>query len=261
MVIGSLPGIETIGPFSPKDTVGWNLAVPDVWRARYIASQIAASDREGRMPQLIIICLPNDHTSGTKRGLAHAGRLVADNDLAFGRIVEAFSHSRFWKETVIFGIEDDPAERLRPCQRLPDLRLLRQPLHEARRGRPHPVQHDEPSPDDRADPRPAADEPDRRHGDTHVRLFHGDAGLPAVRGRSELRPSRRDEPAARKRSPTPCSAGTPSSPRRLDLRKADACPEDVLNRILWRAVKGCSEPYPAWAVTLSLGHDDDDDRQ
>ena len=33
---------------------------------------------------------------------------VADNDLAFGRIVEAFSHSSFWKETVIFGIEDDP---------------------------------------------------------------------------------------------------------------------------------------------------------
>ena len=27
---------------------------------------------------------------------------------AFGRIVEAFSHSSFWKETVIFGIEDDP---------------------------------------------------------------------------------------------------------------------------------------------------------
>jgi hypothetical protein len=45
---------------------------------------------------------------------------------------------------------------------------------------------------------------------------------------------------------------------RLDLRKADACPEDVLNRILWRAVKGPAEPYPAWAVTLSLGHDDDD---
>ena len=33
---------------------------------------------------------------------------VADNDLAFGRIVEALSHSPFWKETVIFGIEDDP---------------------------------------------------------------------------------------------------------------------------------------------------------
>ena len=33
---------------------------------------------------------------------------MADNDLAFGQIVEALSHSRFWKETCIFAIEDDP---------------------------------------------------------------------------------------------------------------------------------------------------------
>ena len=32
----------------------------------------------------------------------------ADNDLAFGRIVEALSHSPFWKDTAIFAIEDDP---------------------------------------------------------------------------------------------------------------------------------------------------------
>ena len=34
--------------------------------------------------------------------------MVADNDLAFGQIVEAVSHSKFWKETCIFAIEDDP---------------------------------------------------------------------------------------------------------------------------------------------------------
>ena len=33
---------------------------------------------------------------------------VADNDLAFGRIVEAVSQSKFWAETCIFAIEDDP---------------------------------------------------------------------------------------------------------------------------------------------------------
>ena len=35
---------------------------------------------------------------------------------------------------------------------------------------------------------------------------------------------------------------------RLDLREADRCPEDVLNRILWHAMKGPREPYPQWAV-------------
>ena len=33
--------------------------------------------------------------------------MVADNDLALGRIVEAISHSRFWKESAIFVLEDD----------------------------------------------------------------------------------------------------------------------------------------------------------
>ena len=36
---------------------------------------------------------------------------------------------------------------------------------------------------------------------------------------------------------------------RLNFRKADACPEDVLNRILWHAMKGSAAPYPKWAVT------------
>ncbi len=33
--------------------------------------------------------------------------MVADNDLALGRIVEAITNSRFWKETLILVIEDD----------------------------------------------------------------------------------------------------------------------------------------------------------
>jgi hypothetical protein len=55
-----------------------------------------------------MICLPNDHTSGTSAGSPTPAACVADNDLAFGRIVEAISRSKFWKETVIFAIEDDP---------------------------------------------------------------------------------------------------------------------------------------------------------
>jgi hypothetical protein len=43
---------------------------------------------------------------------------------------------------------------------------------------------------------------------------------------------------------------------RLNFRQVDACPEDVLNRILWRAMMGSAAPYPAWAV--SLVEDDDD---
>ena len=36
----------------------------------------------------------------------------------------------------------------------------------------------------------------------------------------------------------------------LPLDLPDACPEDALNRILWRAMKGTTDPYPQWAVRL-----------
>ena len=38
---------------------------------------------------------------------------------------------------------------------------------------------------------------------------------------------------------------------RLPLDLPDKCPEDVLNRILWHAMKGSQAPYPAWAVTAA----------
>lgn len=59
------------------------------------------------MPQLTIMRLPNDHTYGTKKGKPTPTAMVAENDLALGRVVEAISNSRFWKETAIFVVEDD----------------------------------------------------------------------------------------------------------------------------------------------------------
>ena len=59
------------------------------------------------MPQLQIVKLPNDHTSGTRIGKPTPTAYVADNDLALGMVVEAISNSKFWKDTAIFVLEDD----------------------------------------------------------------------------------------------------------------------------------------------------------
>jgi len=59
------------------------------------------------LPALMIMALPSDHTVGTRPGYPTPRAAVADNDLALGRIVEALSKSRFWKNTVIFVTEDD----------------------------------------------------------------------------------------------------------------------------------------------------------
>ncbi len=85
----------------------FDMAYPDVKRAERFIAELLRFEQEGEMPQLQIVRLPNDHTSGTSPGkptpIAHMG----DNDLAFGRIVEAVSKSKFWPQTAIFCVEDD----------------------------------------------------------------------------------------------------------------------------------------------------------
>ncbi len=60
-----------------------------------------------KLPELMIVALPNDHTAGMRPGYPTPKAMIADNDYALGRIVEAFTKSRFWNNTVIFVVEDD----------------------------------------------------------------------------------------------------------------------------------------------------------
>jgi YVTN family beta-propeller protein len=59
------------------------------------------------MPRFIVMSLGEDHTSGTTPGAFTPRSCVASNDLALGRLVDAVSHGKLWKETAIFVIEDD----------------------------------------------------------------------------------------------------------------------------------------------------------
>lgn len=60
-----------------------------------------------QLPQLMILALPADHTTGLREGFPTPRAMVADNDLALGRIIEALTKSRFWDSTVVFVTEDD----------------------------------------------------------------------------------------------------------------------------------------------------------
>ncbi|MGB8167596.1 MAG: alkaline phosphatase family protein [Chthoniobacteraceae bacterium] len=85
----------------------FDTAYPDVKRAARFISELQRFEREGEMPRLQIVRLPNDHTSGTSPGKHTPTAQVADNDLAFGQLVEAVSKSKFWPQTAIFVVEDD----------------------------------------------------------------------------------------------------------------------------------------------------------
>jgi len=60
-----------------------------------------------QLPQLMVMALPNDHTAGMAPGFPTPRAMVADNDLALGRIINALTRSRFWDSTVVFVTEDD----------------------------------------------------------------------------------------------------------------------------------------------------------
>ena len=75
----------------------------DIWQ------QVFEQDlRFGHVPNLSLLWLPDDHTSGVGSGDPLPAAQVADNDLAVGRIVDEISHSHIWKSSAIFVLEDDP---------------------------------------------------------------------------------------------------------------------------------------------------------
>jgi len=94
------------GHFDPKFR-GYDLAYPDVKRADRFLEELAGFEKGGDLPNLIVLRLPNDHTSGTRPGTPTVTAMVADNDLALGRVVEGLSKSRFWPKMAIFVVEDD----------------------------------------------------------------------------------------------------------------------------------------------------------
>jgi DNA-binding beta-propeller fold protein YncE len=95
-----------LGHFDPSYR-SYDLSYPDVKRAERFIEELAGFEKTGEMPRLVVMRLPNDHTSGTAPGKPTVTAYVADNDLALGRVVEALTKSRFWKQMAIFVIEDD----------------------------------------------------------------------------------------------------------------------------------------------------------
>lgn len=85
----------------------FDTAIPDQVRADRFIAALRRYEASGDMPQLQVVQLCRDHTAGTKVGQNTPTAMVADNDFALGRIVDAVSHSRFWPDTAIFVLEDD----------------------------------------------------------------------------------------------------------------------------------------------------------
>ena len=254
IIYSDQPNIEALRPYLATNTVGWNLEIPDVWRAAQFIKDLKQYEAADNLPALVILWLPNDHTSGTRAGAPTPEAQVADNDLAVGRVVDAVSHSRYWKDTCIFAIEDDPQNgwdhvsgyrttayvvsaytkrRAVVNTQYNQTSLLR--TMELILGLPPMNQMD-------ATATPMFDcftnQPDFTPFETVANQIPLDQMNP--------RPKQISDAVLRR------DAYTSS---RLPLTQEDECSEDTFNRILWHALKGPHAPYPAWAVTET---DDDD---
>jgi len=257
LAIGCEPDIKSLRPYLATNTVGWDLDVPDVFRAAQFIKELKQFEAAGNFPNFVIIWLPNDHTSGVKFGSPTPAAQVADNDLAFGQIVEAVSHSRFWTNTCIFAIEDDPqsgwdhvsgyrttayvvsAYTKRSAvvkTQYNQTSLLR--TMELMLGLPPMNQMDA-----TATPMfdcfiPPGAGPDFTSFDAVTNNVPLDEMNPL--------PKFISDPLLRKDAYVSA---------RLPLEREDQCPEDLFNHILWRATKGSQSPYPDWAVKMVEDND------
>jgi hypothetical protein len=100
----TVPGLQ--GRVDP-DFPPFDMDITDAHRADIFISKLKAFERDGQLPRLTILRLPRDHTAGTRPGSNSPRAMVADNDAALGRVFDAISHSRYWKESAIFVLEDD----------------------------------------------------------------------------------------------------------------------------------------------------------
>jgi len=243
----SEPAVESLRPYLNTNTVGWDMAVPDIFRAAEFIKDLKQFEKRGELPSLMIICLPNDHTSGTRAGAPTPAAHVADNDLAFGQIIEALSHGRFWPETCIFAIEDDPQDGWDHVSSYRTTAYVASPY--TKRQEVVHTQYNQTS---------------------LLRTIELILGLPPMnqmdatatpmfdcfQEMAQLAPfvAVTNNVPLDQLNPEPKKISDPLlrkyayASARLPLEAPDRCPEDLLNRILWHSMKGSKAAYPIWAV-------------
>jgi YVTN family beta-propeller protein len=85
----------------------FQLGIPDQYRVDTWLPVFKNQEKSGTMPKLTFMWLMQDHTEGVGEGEPYPVAEAADNDLATGRVIADISHSKFWKSTAIFVVEDD----------------------------------------------------------------------------------------------------------------------------------------------------------
>jgi YVTN family beta-propeller protein len=250
-----IPG-ECDGPGNASHTTHLDARFGDHVDVRYDGYNLACSDhasrepewerefrefeRNGDLPELELVRLPNDHTRGTVAGAATPQSYVADNDLALGRIVDAVSHSRYWKSTAILVTEDDAQNGPDHVDAHRTLALVVSPYTQA--GKVDSTHYDTASMV--ATIEDLVGMPPMSITDARAsRMWGAFVDKPSLRPYEAIKPE--VVPFGDPGAPiNPANAPMARAAAKWDLKDADAAPEIALNESIWKSVKGRHAEMP-----------------
>ena len=230
---------------------GWDMEYSDIDRFKAWEKEFSEYEKSGKLPQLSIMHLPNDHTSGTRRGALTPKAYVAQNDYALGLIVERISKSRYWKETAIFVVEDDAQNGPDHVDAHRSVGLVISPYTQ----------------------RKAVDRTLYSTA-SMLRTMELILGVPPM---SQYDAAATPMFAAFSTTPnlTPYAAENPriditeknksgsvgqALMDKINLRRVDAAPDRLFNEIIWESIKGTPMPAPRYSIfSRASGGDEDDD--
>ena len=86
---------------------GWDRDILDSTRANIFINWAKKRIKENKFPDFTYIWLPDDHTAGLAPCYYTPQYYVANNDYATGKVLSYLSHSKLWKNTLVFLTEDD----------------------------------------------------------------------------------------------------------------------------------------------------------
>jgi YVTN family beta-propeller protein len=246
--------VKALEPYTHPTFAWWPPLMSDVAKARLFIDDLKEFEKKGELPNLILLMLPNDHTSGTSPAWPTPRAMVADNDLALGQIVEAVSQSKFWPRTCIFVVEDDPQDGFDHVDSHRTVALVVSPYTRRKF-----VDH-------------------TNYNQTGmVKTMELILGLPPMNqldlSATPMRACFQDEPDLTPYTAVPNRVALDEmNPRltslqgkalywaqkslALDTSGIDRADEDTFNRILWHATRGYDAPYPEH---YAGGKDEDDE--
>lgn len=201
-------------------------------------------DPNVRLPNLIVMSMPENHTRGTAPGAFTPVAMVASNDLAVGQIVERVTHSKYWPETAIFVIEDDAQDGPDHVDSRRTVALAISPY--VRRKTVDSTQYTTSSMLRTIELLLGL--PPMSQYDAAAMPMYRTFGVTADLTAYDVHSAEVDLTAKN----TTRSYGARAS-RRMDFGDVDRAPAQALNEILWKSIKGADSPLPPPVRRYSFG--------